>query len=105
MISLLFFSVRRIVVNAAYAAFTLCAFCKTILKFATLWLKIVYSVSHIVADAACAVSLRSVRFAIGALLRIRLHGLLLTTLPTRFICHRQRSSPRSALCGFCMTNF
>ena len=37
------------------------------------------------------VSLRfacSVRFAIVALLRCRLHGLLLTTLPPRFICHR-----------------
>ena len=39
------------------------------------------------------VSLRfacSVKFAIVALLRCRLHDLLLTTLPPRFICHWQR---------------
>ena len=39
------------------------------------------------------VSLRfacSVKFAIGVLLRCRLHDLLLTKLPPRFICHWQR---------------
>ena len=37
---------------------------------------------------------RSVKFAIGVLLRCRSHDLLLTTLPPRFIRHWRRSAPR-----------
>ncbi len=48
---------------------------------------------------------RSVKFAIGVLLRCRSHDLLLTTLPPRFIRHRRRFGSAPNRCERCaLTN-
>ena len=44
---------------------------------------------------------RSVKFAIGVLLRCRSHDLLLTTLPPRFIRHRRRFDSAPNRCERC----